>query len=321
MKDRGFPKGLIKRFDTRIDGKNFDGITKLFIDYLNNFNVPFFNACCPNSNDSGLAPVGFNTTTQGFSYTASDGTVVSVGSSQSVTGLTAHATGGQGSATQLAPGYNKITVSATAGDSVKLPAAAEGIVVIVKNDGVAAADVFPTAADSINSLAINLAVRIAPQSTITFRAIDAIVWEADNEVVSTNTISEQTSASGVTVDGLLIKDGGASANSMFAAFYPTAAAQALSGAGAVNVTSYLTKFTSTAANALTIAAGSQIGQRKRISHVVDGGSGILTGTFVGGTTITFTTVAEFADLLWTGAAWAVLELGNSATPGTPPALS
>lgn len=107
-----------------------------------------------------------------------------------------------------------------------------------------------------------------------------------------------------------------------AGFFPTVAAQALSGAGAVNVTSYLTKYTSTAgAQALTIASGTLVGQRKKVSHVVDGGSGVLTGVFVGGTTITFTTVGEFADLLWTGTSWAVLELGNSATPGTPPALA
>lgn len=112
------------------------------------------------------------------------------------------------------------------------------------------------------------------------------------------------------------------AGTMFAGFFPTTAAQALSGAGAVNVTAYLTKYTSTGgAQALTIAAGTLVGQRKRVSHVVDGGSGVLTGTFVGGTTITFTTVAEYADLMWTGTAWAVLELGNSATPGTPPALA
>jgi hypothetical protein len=112
------------------------------------------------------------------------------------------------------------------------------------------------------------------------------------------------------------------AGTMIAGFYPTIAAQALTGAGAVNVTSYLTKFTSSgAAQALTIASGTLIGQRKRVSHVVDGGSGVLTGVFVGGTTITFTTVGEYADLLWTGSDWAVLELGNSATPGTPPVLA
>ncbi len=140
--------------------------------------------------------------------------------------------------------------------------------------------------------------------------------------IKSDTIAEETAAAGVTADGVLLKDGGVSANSMFAGFFPTIAAQALSGAGAVNVTAYLTKFTSTgAAQALTIASGTQIGQRKKVSHVVDGGSGVLTGVFVGGTTITFTTVGEFADLLWTGSAWAVLELGNTATPGTAPALA
>lgn len=139
-----------------------------------------------------------------------------------------------------------------------------------------------------------------------------------------DTISESTAGAGVRVDGALIKDGGLSnvAGLMFAGFFPTIAAQALSGAGAVNVTAYLTKFTSTGAgDALTIASGTQIGQRKKVSHVVDGGSGVLTGVFVGGTTITFTSVGEFADLIWTGQSWGVLELGNTATPGTPPALA
>lgn len=138
----------------------------------------------------------------------------------------------------------------------------------------------------------------------------------------TDTISEKTSGNGVTVDGANIKDGGISANSMFAGFFPTTAAQARTGAGACNVTAYLTKFTSSgAAQALTLASGTQIGQRKKIVHVSDGGSGVLTAVFVGGTNITFTTVGEFADLIWTGSAWGVLELGNTATPGTPPVLA
>lgn len=140
--------------------------------------------------------------------------------------------------------------------------------------------------------------------------------------LKTDAIVESTAATGVTVDGALIKDGGISANSMFAGFFPTTAAQALSGPGACNVTAYLTKFTSTGvADALTLASGTQIGQRKKVSHVVDGGSGVLTAVFVGGTTITFTSVGEFADLIWTGSAWGVLELGNTATPGTPPVLA
>lgn len=112
------------------------------------------------------------------------------------------------------------------------------------------------------------------------------------------------------------------AGTMFAAFYPSAAAQALSGAGAVNVTAFLTNFTSTgAAEALTLASGTQTGQRKKVYHIVDGGSGVLTAVFVGGTTITFTTVGEFADLIWTGSAWGVLQLGNTTAGGALPALA
>jgi hypothetical protein len=157
-----------------------------------------------------------------------------------------------------------------------------------------------------------------------FAVEGVLVGGANTTGLFTGNIAEQVAAAGVTVDGVLLKDGGVSnaGATQIAGFYPTVAAQALSGAGAVNVTSYLTKYTSTAgAEALTLAAGTQIGQRKRVSHVVDGGSGVLTATFVGGTTITFTTVAEYADLMWTGTAWAVLELGNSAAPGTPPVLA
>jgi len=141
--------------------------------------------------------------------------------------------------------------------------------------------------------------------------------------VVTDTISEKTAATGVTVDGVKLKDGGVTANSMFASFYPTALAQALSGAGAVNVTAYLTKITSTGvAQALTLANGTQIGQMKRVWHVVDGGSSVLTPVSItGGTTITFTTVNEFADLIWNGTTWNAIQLGNFTASGASPALA
>jgi hypothetical protein len=137
--------------------------------------------------------------------------------------------------------------------------------------------------------------------------------------VTTDLISEYTAANGVTIDGVKLKDGGVTANSMYAGFYPTAAPQSLSGAGAVNVTSYLTNFTSTGgAQALTLANGTQIGQLKKIHHIVDGGSGILTpASLSGGTTVTFTTVGEFALLIWSGTAWSVIELGNTASATLP----
>lgn len=104
---------------------------------------------------------------------------------------------------------------------------------------------------------------------------------------------------------------------------PIAAAQALSGAGAVNVTTFLTNFTSTgAAQALTLANGVRVGQLKKIKHIVDGGSGVLTPTSLsGGTTITFTSVGEFALLAWNGTAWVMIDSGNEGGGATLPALA
>jgi hypothetical protein len=116
------------------------------------------------------------------------------------------------------------------------------------------------------------------------------------------------------------------AGTMFAGFMPVALAQALSpgsgAAGVVNVTSYLTKFTSNGTNALTLANGTQTGQLKKIYHVVDGGSGVLTPvSLTGGTTITFTTAGEYAILLWNGTTWNAIELSNTTAGGASPALA
>lgn len=87
----------------------------------------------------------------------------------------------------------------------------------------------------------------------------------------------------------------------------TATNQALSGAGAVNVTDMLTSLTTTgAAQALTLANGT-VGQIKIISHVVDGGSAVLTPTTkIGFSTITFTAVGDGVTLIYTAAGWAIV---------------
>lgn len=88
--------------------------------------------------------------------------------------------------------------------------------------------------------------------------------------------------------------------------------QALSGAGAVNVTAMLTSLTTTgAAQALTLANGT-LGQIKIITHVVDGGSAVLTPTTkIGFSTITFTGVGESAMLVYTSAGWAIVALNGA----------
>lgn len=88
------------------------------------------------------------------------------------------------------------------------------------------------------------------------------------------------------------------------------AVQALSGAGAVNITSLATAFTSTAAgNALTLADGAQ-GQIKTIIYVAEaagGDTGVLTPTNLGSaTTITFNAVGDSVTLQFAGTDWWVV---------------
>ena len=88
--------------------------------------------------------------------------------------------------------------------------------------------------------------------------------------------------------------------------------QALSGAGAVNVTDMLTSLTTTGASqALTLANGTA-NQIKIISHVVDGGSAVLTPTTkIGFTTITFTAVGDSATLIYTVSGWAITGISGA----------
>jgi hypothetical protein len=86
--------------------------------------------------------------------------------------------------------------------------------------------------------------------------------------------------------------------------------QALSGAGAVNITNLTTAFTSTATgNALTLANGT-VGELKTIVYVAEaagGDTGILTPTTrVGYSTITFTNVGDSVTLQYFTQGWAVI---------------
>ena len=83
--------------------------------------------------------------------------------------------------------------------------------------------------------------------------------------------------------------------------------QALSGPGAVNITTLTTTFTSTGAgNALTLANG-VAGQLKAVVYVAEaagGDTGVLTPTnFGNGTTITFNAVGESVLLQFLGTDW------------------
>lgn len=160
------------------------------------------------------------------------------------TGITAFATGGQASATALTEETNNVTTVATAGDSVKLPAAEAGKHVYVKNSGATALDIFPATGDSIDALAVNLAIRIQPGSTVNFRAKDGTVWESNVDQSFTlvapttntgqlelkaassagNTVTTITNASQAAARTYTVPDAGANAD-----FVMTAGAQTVGG--------------------------------------------------------------------------------------------
>lgn len=79
--------------------------------------------------------------------------------------------------------------------------------------------------------------------------------------------------------------------------------QALSGAGAVGLTTLTTKWTTTAADAGTLADGTE-GQIKIIVMVADGGDGTLTpANFGNGTTITFNDAGDSVMLQFLDGEW------------------
>ena len=113
------------------------------------------------------------------------------------TGITAFATGGQGSAVALTGEYNNVTTVASAFDSVKLLTAVLGQIQTVKNSGVSILSVFPNTSDSLNALAVNLSVDIPVGGEVTFRAISDTVWETQESLY----VSSPTTQTG----GLLVR--------------------------------------------------------------------------------------------------------------------
>ena len=85
-------------------------------------------------------------------------------------------------------------------------------------------------------------------------------------------------------------------NPIISGFITESSIQTLTGAGAVDVTSAVTKLVTTGANALTLANGTN-GQLKTICMITDGGDGTLTPTTkTGFTTITFNDVGDSVQL-------------------------
>lgn len=90
--------------------------------------------------------------------------------------ITAHAGGGQGSATALTTSDNNVATCATNFDSVKLPTPVAGAAIVVRNSGAAILSVFPPTSCTINGLAVNLSIDVAVGATVTFRGISTTAY-------------------------------------------------------------------------------------------------------------------------------------------------
>lgn len=92
--------------------------------------------------------------------------------------ITAFATGGQASATQLTKDFNRVTTVASPGDSVKLPSAIAGREVTVINDGASILAVFPASGESIDALAANASTTLNPDASAKYVCLTDGVWQS-----------------------------------------------------------------------------------------------------------------------------------------------
>lgn len=91
--------------------------------------------------------------------------------------ITALAGGGQSGATQIKRNIVEIAVCATAGDSVKLPFAKQGLWVFITNHGANSCNVFPNSLDKINEAAADSAKALAADASMIGYAYDNVNWE------------------------------------------------------------------------------------------------------------------------------------------------
>jgi hypothetical protein len=92
------------------------------------------------------------------------------------TGITAAVGGGQANATQLSAAFNRVTTVATAGNSVRLPAALPGASLVVTNATATSMNVFPQTGGVINTLSPNTAFAMAANVTVMFVCSVAGTW-------------------------------------------------------------------------------------------------------------------------------------------------
>lgn len=86
--------------------------------------------------------------------------------------ITAKAGGGKANATPVTSCNQRVSVVATAADSVLLPAGYPGLVITLYNSGVASMQVFGSGSDTINAAATGVGVAHANGKTATYRCLE-----------------------------------------------------------------------------------------------------------------------------------------------------
>lgn len=119
--------------------------------------------------------------------------------------ITAFAGGGQGSATQLVAQTSRITTVATAGDSVKLPASAPGLELMVINHGTKPMQVFGLGSDQIDDQAAATGVSQMQNSLVIYTCAAAGNWYSEGLATGFGGPGLQTQSS---QDSLTAKAGG-----------------------------------------------------------------------------------------------------------------
>lgn len=125
--------------------------------------------------DAGAATGG---TGAGVTIGGTNATFIAMGKMPIVPAASVAAAGSaQGDAAAIATGITWVT-GANAMKGVKLPAAAAGLICIVKNDDTANAvlKVYPNTDDTINALAANAALSMAAKTACLFACLDGTAW-------------------------------------------------------------------------------------------------------------------------------------------------
>jgi hypothetical protein len=157
------------------------------------------------------------------------------------------------------------------------------------------------------------------------KRMEALLEAVDRDLDLTNsTLTAPTITNAISVSVASSATAGFKQGAMFVPCVPSAAPEAKSGAGAVNVTSFYTSLSSGGPEANAIAAGTELGQLKKVQMIVDGGDSTFTITNpvdASNDVITFADVGDYCLLMWVGTAWRVLELGNDADGVSAPGIA